>query len=97
MKFIISEGARKIARQRVGLRKLNGKQSVFDMPWMEKLVVRKLPREFLNSIPVIKMADKEDPEEFPNWIVEDEFEENFEPDIENFPREDIESEMEEDA
>ncbi|KAK5840117.1 hypothetical protein PVK06_008993 [Gossypium arboreum] len=67
------------------------------MPWMEKLVVGKLPREFIDSIPVIKMEEEEDPVEFPNWIVEHEFEENLEPNTENYPGEDIESEMEEDA
>ncbi|KAH1113736.1 hypothetical protein J1N35_007114 [Gossypium stocksii] len=61
---------------------------------MEKLVVRKLPREFIYSIPVIKMKEEEDPEEFPNWIVKDEVEENLELNIENFPGEDTESEME---
>ncbi|PPD77672.1 hypothetical protein GOBAR_DD25409 [Gossypium barbadense] len=62
---------------------------------MDKLVVRKLPREFLNSILVIKIEEEEDPEEFPNWIVEDEFEENLEFNIENFPEEDTGSETEE--
>ena len=65
------------------------------MPWMENLVVRKLPSEFISSILVIKMEEEEDPEEFPNWIVEDEFEENLEFNIENFLKEDTESEMEE--
>ncbi|PPR87331.1 hypothetical protein GOBAR_AA33359 [Gossypium barbadense] len=92
-----NKGVRKIARQIVGLRKLNGKQSVFDMPWMEKFVVRKLPIEFLDSLPVIKMEEEEDPKEFPNWIVEDKFEENCEPNIENFQGKDTESEMEEDV
>ncbi|KAK5838769.1 hypothetical protein PVK06_007507 [Gossypium arboreum] len=95
VKFIISDGARKIARQSVGSRKLTGKQNVFNMPWMEKLVVRKLPREFIDLILVIKMEEEEDPKEFPNWIVEDEFDENFH--IENFLGQDTESEMEEDA
>ncbi|KAK5842199.1 hypothetical protein PVK06_004529 [Gossypium arboreum] len=65
------------------------------MPWIDKLVVRKLPREFINSIPVIKIKEEEDPKEFPNWIVEDEFEENSKFNIENFLDEDIESKMEE--
>ena len=95
VKFIISYGARKIARQSVGSQKLTGKQNVFDIPWMDKLVVRKLPREFLNSILVIKIEEEEDPEEFPNWIIEDEFEENSEFNIENFLEEDTRSEMEE--
>ncbi|KAH1113730.1 hypothetical protein J1N35_007108 [Gossypium stocksii] len=43
------------------------------------------------------MEEEEIPEEFSNWIVEDEFEENLKLNIENFPRKDIESEMEEDA
>ncbi|KAH1056653.1 hypothetical protein J1N35_034718 [Gossypium stocksii] len=67
------------------------------MPWTEKLVVRKLPREFIDSIPVIKMEEEEDPEEFPNWIVEDEFEDDLELNIKNFLREDTESNMEENA
>ncbi|PPS11873.1 hypothetical protein GOBAR_AA08778 [Gossypium barbadense] len=45
---------------------------------MDKLEVKKLPREFLISIPVIKIEEEEDPEEFPNWIVEDDYEENQE-------------------
>ncbi|KAH1121614.1 hypothetical protein J1N35_004774 [Gossypium stocksii] len=95
VKFIIFYGVMKIARQSVGSRKLTEKQNVFDIPWMDKLVARKLPREFLNSIPVIKIEREEDLEEFPNWIVEDEFEENPEFNIENFPEEDIGSEIEE--
>ena len=63
--------------------------------WEAKLVVKKLPREFLNSIPVIKIEKEEDPEKFLNWIVEDEFEENSEFNIENFLEEDTRSEMEE--
>ncbi|PPR81786.1 hypothetical protein GOBAR_AA38926 [Gossypium barbadense] len=97
-KFIISCEARKIARQSIGSRKLIGKQNVFDKPWMDKLVVRKLPRELIYSIPVIKIEEEEDPEEFPNWIVEDEYEENQEFlnwIVENFPDEDMGSEMEE--
>ncbi|KAH1038629.1 hypothetical protein J1N35_040372 [Gossypium stocksii] len=97
VKFIISDGARKIARQSVGSLKLTRKQNVFNMPWMEKLVVRKLPREFIDSIPVIKMEEEEDLEKFPNWIVEDEFKENLELNIENFLGENIELEMEEGA
>ncbi|KAH1106639.1 hypothetical protein J1N35_010407 [Gossypium stocksii] len=65
------------------------------MPWTEKLVVGKLPREFIDSMPIIKMEEEEDPEEFPNWIVEDEFEENLELNIGNFSGEDTESETEE--
>ncbi|KAH1122003.1 hypothetical protein J1N35_005163 [Gossypium stocksii] len=64
------------------------------MPWMDKFVVKKLPREFINLIPVIKIEEEKDPEKFPNWIVEDEFEENLEFNIENFSKEDTESEME---
>ncbi len=74
---------------------MTGKQNIFGMPWMDKLVVRKLPREFLNSIPIIKIEEEEDPEKFLNWIVEDEFEENSKFNIVNFPEEDTESEMEE--
>ncbi|KAH1040118.1 hypothetical protein J1N35_041861 [Gossypium stocksii] len=62
---------------------------------MDKLVIRKLPREFLNSIPIIKIKEEEDPEKFPNWIVKDAFEENSEFNIENFPEEDTGLEMEE--
>ncbi|PPD81032.1 hypothetical protein GOBAR_DD22032 [Gossypium barbadense] len=69
VKFIISYGARKIARQSVGSRKLIGKKNVFDIPWMDKLVVRKLPKEFQNSIPVIKIEEEEDLEESSNWIL----------------------------
>ncbi|KAK5812201.1 hypothetical protein PVK06_027618 [Gossypium arboreum] len=64
---------------------------------MEKLAVRKLPKEFIDQIPVMKMEEEEDPKEFPNWIVEDEFEENLELNIENFPGEDTKLEMEDDA
>ncbi|KAK5811390.1 hypothetical protein PVK06_026720 [Gossypium arboreum] len=58
--------SRKIVRESVGSLKLTGKQNVFDMPWMDKLVVKKLPREFMNSIPIIKIEDEEEPKEFPN-------------------------------
>ncbi|KAK5836643.1 hypothetical protein PVK06_012439 [Gossypium arboreum] len=43
------------------------------------------------------MEEEEDHEEFPNWVVEDKFEENLELNIENFRREDTKLEMEEDA
>ncbi|KAH1130376.1 hypothetical protein J1N35_001754 [Gossypium stocksii] len=43
------------------------------------------------------MEEEEDLEEFSNWIIEDEFEENLELNIENFLGEDTESEMEEDT
>ncbi|KAK5835485.1 hypothetical protein PVK06_011174 [Gossypium arboreum] len=65
---------------------------------MDKLDVRKLPREFLISIPVIKIEEEEDPEELPNWIVEDEYEENQEYlnwIVQYFPDEDTGSKMEE--
>ncbi|KAH1129678.1 hypothetical protein J1N35_001056, partial [Gossypium stocksii] len=41
------------------------------------------------------IEEEEDPEEFPNWIVEDEFEEISEFNIENFSKEDTKSKMEE--
>ncbi|KAK5771008.1 hypothetical protein PVK06_047177 [Gossypium arboreum] len=65
---------------------------------MDKLVIRKLPRELVYSIPVINIEEPEDPEEFPNWIVEDENEENQEFlnwIVENFLDEDTGSEKEE--
>ncbi|PPR95729.1 hypothetical protein GOBAR_AA24937 [Gossypium barbadense] len=65
---------------------------------MDKLDVKKLPREFLISIPVIKIEEEEDPEELSNWIVEDEYEENQEYlnwIVQYFPEEDTGSEMEE--
>ncbi|KAH1073803.1 hypothetical protein J1N35_026131 [Gossypium stocksii] len=43
------------------------------------------------------MEEEEYLEESPNWIVEDEFEENLKLDIENFSGEDTKLEMEEDA
>ncbi|KAK5845790.1 hypothetical protein PVK06_002015 [Gossypium arboreum] len=89
---------RKIARQSIGSQKLTGKQNVIDIPWMDKLDVRKLPREFLISIPVIKIEEEEDPKESSNWIVEDEYEENQEYlnwIVQYFPEEDTGSEIEE--
>ncbi|KAK5840786.1 hypothetical protein PVK06_009690 [Gossypium arboreum] len=78
-------------------RKLFRKQNTFDTPWMDKLLNKKLPRKFIDSIPIIKVEAKEDLEEFLNWIVEYEFEENLKLTIENFPYEDIEFEIEENA
>ncbi|KAK5833182.1 hypothetical protein PVK06_016997 [Gossypium arboreum] len=43
------------------------------------------------------MEEEKDLDEFLNWIVEDEFEENFEINIEYFIGQDTESKMEEDA
>ncbi|KAH1129584.1 hypothetical protein J1N35_000962 [Gossypium stocksii] len=85
-------------KQSIGSRKLTGRQNVIDISWTDKLDVRKLPREFLSSIPVIKIEEEEDPEEFPNWIVEDEYEENQEYlnwIVQYFPEEDTESKMKE--
>ncbi|KAK5824937.1 hypothetical protein PVK06_019728 [Gossypium arboreum] len=69
-------------------------REVYNLLW----IIRKLSRELVYSIPIIKIEEPEDPEEFPNWIVEDEYEENQEFlnwIVENFPDEDIGSEMEE--